>query len=274
MVTPKTLLWMVSQAGHGPEAMALLDALAGRRPNLVLATTNQADSPLAARADLVLPLHTTQEHGVATRSYVNTLAVTQLTALAMTGQDVAPELAGLGQAAEALAAYLGDWQQKVEAFAQLMPEPDRVLLVGRGASLAAALDGALVLKEAARVNAEGMSAGQFRHGPLELADERLTVLIFDGGGPLRAADQRLAQTVSECGGRALWVGEQMATEGAHPGAQIPTVPAPTGTGIARPIGQIIPIQLLSLYLARLGGFEAAAFRHLGKVTWPELQAPA
>jgi glucosamine--fructose-6-phosphate aminotransferase (isomerizing) len=265
LITPKTLLWIVSQAGRVPEGLALLNILSARPPGLVLATTNEPDSPLARRAGLVQPLHTAPEKGVATRSFVNTLAVTQLAALAMAGQSLAPALAHLRQAAEALAAYLAGWEQTAEQFAALLPAADRLLLLGRGASLSAALGGALVLKEAARANAEGLSMGQFRHGTLELADPRLTVLVFEGPAPL-AADRRLAQTIAGCGARALLISSREAPV-------LLSLPAPVAGGIASPIAQIVPIQLLSLLLARRQGFEAAAFRHLGKVTWPDQAGP-
>src|SRR5579859_854698 len=274
LITPRSLLWMVSQGGKGPEAQALLDALAGQRPSLVLATTNEPASPLAARVDLVQPLHTTVEHGVATRTFVNTLAVTQLAALSFTGKEVGPSIDALHAVAEGLEAYLAAWDQSLAAWSKLLPSPDRLVLVGRGASLAAALDGALVLKEAARLNAEAISMGQFRHGPLELADARLTVIVFEGEGPLRAADRKLAQTVVECGGRALW-GGAASDDSARAEAPVPVVPTPAGEGVARPIAQILPVQFLSLHAAQAAGFEAAAFRHLGKVTWPQLtSAPA
>lgn len=259
LITPSTLLWQVSQSGRGLEHLALLEALSRRRPRLIMATTNNVASPLAGQADIVLPLHTAEEHGVATRTYVNTLAVTQLSALVMAGQDVAPAVSALQSTAEALDTYLQGWEQVVEVLAGLLPEPDRLILLGRGASLAAAMDGALVIKEAARVNAEGMSTGQFRHGPLELADSRLAVMVFAGPAQAAAGDRRLAHTIVECGARALWLG-------AADDPNLPAVPMPVSEGIGLPIAQIVPIQLLSLYLARLGGFEAAAFRHLDKIT--------
>jgi glucosamine--fructose-6-phosphate aminotransferase (isomerizing) len=261
LVTPASLLWIVSQAGHVAEGLALLEALAARPPALVLATTNQLDSPLAARAGWLQPLHTAKENGVATRSFLNTLAATQLQALAMTGQDLSPALEALNRVAQALAVYLRGWESALAELDERVPATDRLLLLGRGTSLAAALDGALVLKEAAWVNAEGMSIGQFRHGPLELADSRLTVLICEGAGPLAAADQRVAQTIVDCGGRALMIGAD--------GVAGPNrLPAPVAEGVAGPMAQIVPIQLLSLLLARRQGFEAADFRHLGKITWP------
>ena len=261
LVTPKTLVWIVSQAGHVPEGLSLLDRLAARPAALVLATTNQLDSPLAQRAGVAQPLHTAKENGVATRSFLNTLAATQLQALAMTGQDLAPAVDAFQAAADSIAGYLGDWDGLLARLDQLVPAVNRLLLLGRGASLAPALDGALVLKEAAWANAEGMSIGQFRHGPLELADPRLTVLVFEGAAPLAAADRRLAQTIVDCGGQAVLVS---ADGGAAPGG----LPAPAAAGLAAPLAQIVPVQLLSLLLARRQGFEAAAFRHLGKVTWP------
>ncbi len=261
LVTPKSLVWIVSQAGHVPEGLALLDRLAARPAALVLATTNQLDSPLAQRAGLVQPLHTAKESGVATRSFLNTLAATQLQALAMTGQDLAPAVDAFQRATESIASYLKGWDGLLAQLDGLVPAADRLLLLGRGASLAAALDGALVLKEAAWANAEGMSIGQFRHGPLELADPRLTVLVFEGTAPLAAADRHLAQTIVDCGGRALLV------SAAGVSAR-DILPAPAAVGLAAPMAQIVPVQLLSLLLARRQGFEAAVFRHLGKVTWP------
>ena len=261
LVTPRTLLWIVSQSGQVAEGVALLNALADRPPALVLGTTNQLDSPLAARAGWVQPLHTAKENGVATRSFLNTLAATQLQALAMTGQDLSPAVDALNRAAEAVEFYLRGWDGALAELGDRVPAADRLLLLGRGGSLAAALDGALVLKEAARVNAEGMSIGQFRHGPLELADPRLTVLICEGAAPLADADRRLAQTIVECGGRALLI--------APDGLSGPDrLRAPVAGGVAAPLAQIVPIQLLSLLLARRQGFEAADFRHLGKITWP------
>ena len=265
LITPRSLVWLVSQSGRGPEQLDLLDAMTLQPARLVLATTNDSASPLAQRASLVLPLYTAAEKGVATRSYVNTLALTQLAAQTIAGQDVAPGIGALHHTASALEDYLSGWEDIVASLGELLPNPDRLILVGWGASLAAALDGALVLKEAARASAEGMSTGQFRHGPLELADSHLTVLVFDGPEPAATADRQLAQTIAECGARALRV--SVAVD-----ATRPALAMPAAQGLGLPIAQIVPIQLLSLYLARLGGFEAAAFRHLGKITWPSLRA--
>jgi glucosamine--fructose-6-phosphate aminotransferase (isomerizing) len=243
-----------------PEGLALLDGLTAG-PGLVLATTNQPDSPLAQRAGVVQPLHTTKENGVATRSFLNTLAATQLQALAMGGHDLAPALEAFQHLAGALTGYLDGWDNMLARLDEQVPAVDRLLLLGRGASLAAALDGALVLKEAARVSVEGLSMGQFRHGPLELADPRLTVIVFEGAGSQAAADRGLVQTIIDCGARALLVSADEA-------GAMGSLPAPAASGLAVPMAQIVPIQLLSLILARRQGFEAADFRHLGKVTWP------
>ena len=259
LITPHSLLWIVSQSGKSPEAQALLASLAHGRPRLVLTTTNNPASPLAQQSGLVLPLHTGEEHGAATRTYVNTLAVTQLAALALTAQDLGAPRRAIQEAAHAIERYLEHWEQVVESMATLLPAPDRLIAVGRGASLAAACDGALVLKEAARANAEGMSVGLFRHGPLELADPRLAVLVLEGPPATAPLDRRLAQVIVDCGARALWLSP----------TPDPTLPTPAAQGPGLPIAEILPFQLLSIYLARLAGFEPGAMRHLGRLAQPE-----
>jgi glucosamine--fructose-6-phosphate aminotransferase (isomerizing) len=261
LVTPNTLLWIVSQSGKSPEAQAVLAGLADNPSRLIL-TTNNLTSPLAQQAGLVVPLHTGEEDGVATRTYVNTLAVTQLAALALTGQDLAVARRAIHEAGQAIERYLEHWEQTVVSLAALLPRPDRILAIGRGASLAAACDGALVLKEAARVNAEGLSTGLFRHGPLELADPRLAVLVLEGPPGTAPLDRRLAQVITDCGARVVWLSPTS-------DPILPTLPMPAGQGPGRPIAEILSFQLLSIYLARLGGFEPGAMRHMGRLGQPE-----
>src|SRR3990172_6102836 len=90
LVTPKTLLWILSQSGRSAEIRALLDLVrqAKRAPACILATTNDGDGPLAQQADLTLLLNAGSEHTVATRTFLNTLAVTQLAALALASQPL------------------------------------------------------------------------------------------------------------------------------------------------------------------------------------------
>lgn len=112
-----------------------------------------------------------------------------------------------------------------------------MFVLGRGASMAAVSTGALIIKEAAKAAVESMSAPQFRHGPFE----RRTV-----------ADLR------ELGAHALLAG-------GPDGDAAVTLPA-LSSPRALPLAEILPLQALSVVLARRRGVEPGAFRQIGKVT--------
>jgi glucosamine--fructose-6-phosphate aminotransferase (isomerizing) len=253
---PGTLLIVISQSGASAEVEALLEQLPAPRP-VVLGVVNELDSPLARGADVVIELHAGPELAVGTRSYVNTLAACALLASAAVGGDAAAELR---TAVGALAHYLGRWRERVEEVtAALLPAP-RLVVLGRGPSLAAARTGALIVKEAAKVHAEGLSSSEFRHGPLELVDEHLSAVMLPGPPATSTLNARLAADIAGYGGRVGWLGASGAPEGTS------AVAAPNCGGAAAPVGEIVPLQLLCVALAEAAGIEPGVFRYLQKVT--------
>lgn len=258
LLNGRTLLLLASQSGRSAEVTALLDTLSERRPAWIAAITNDPDSPLARAADRVVPLAAGAEHAVSTRSYVNTVAVAQIVAATILGMDA--EVARFRRSAEALERYLGAaWDAHAAAIGEVMAGAERVVIVGRGTALATAWQGALVLKEAAKVAAEGMSAAQFRHGPLELADGRLTAIVLAGAEDTAELNRRLATDLAGYGTRVVWLGPR-------PPAGIAVLPAPDGAEIAREVVDIVPLEIASIAMAEAGGFVPGQFRHGGKVT--------
>jgi glucosamine--fructose-6-phosphate aminotransferase (isomerizing) len=215
---------------------------------------------LAQQADVVIPLHAGKEATVATCTYVNTLAASLTVARALIDQPVPMDV--WESTADAMEAYLsssaddgsslGDWPQ--------LGGP--LIIVGRGPSTASAWTAALVLKEGAKVAAEGLTAAAFRHGPLELADERLVVFILEGQRRTAAMNERLASDLLDLGAHVTWVGQ-------HPHAGTHNFQLPSVAQLAQPIVETLPFQLLSVSLARRNGFEAGAFRNQAKVTTVE-----
>jgi len=187
LVNERTLLWVVSQSGRSAEIVALLDRV---KPALLLALTNDASSPLAARADVVQLMHAGVEAVVSTKTYLNSLALTQLMALQLAGRPTDAARDELLAAADAVEAYLAEFDERQRSLGARVGVPERLFLLGRGASMAAVDAGALVLKEAAKINASGMSGPQFRHGPYEMADERVTALVLEGAGSNAALQRR------------------------------------------------------------------------------------
>jgi len=253
LVTPGTLLWITSQSGRSAEIAALLERLPAPRP-AVLGLTNDAASPLAEAASAVIELHSGAEHAVGTRSYLNSLAAhARATAVAL-DRELAAEVS---EAPSRLADYLSRWDEHIAAWDAAVRE-QILFAVGRGASLAAVRTGALIIKEAAKTPIEAMSAPQFRHGPLEMADRRTCVIVLPGAPADVPLNERLAADLAAFGANAVTLTSSRDGSG-------PCLPE-FGSEQAIPLGEILPFQLLSVVLARRLGCEPGAFRQISKVT--------
>ncbi len=251
LITPDSLLWVTSQSGRSAEIAALLEQ--PRRPRAILGVTNDTTSPLAAAADAVIELRSGAEHTVGTRSYLNSLAA-HLLATAVAVQRPAPR--EVYEMPARLGDYLSRWDAHLSAWDKAVTE-NVLFAVGRGASLAAAQTGALIVKEAAKVPMEAMSAPQFRHGPLELADGRTCIIVLAGAAADAPANDRLVSDLLAVGANVIRL---PATQAAGP-----LLPVAYSDQV-RPIAEIVPFQLLSVLLAERQGLEPGAFRHIGKVT--------
>jgi len=122
--------------------------------------------------------------------------------------------------------------------------------------------GALILKEAAKMGAEGSSAGQFRHGPLETVAPGFAAVVFAMQGRTRDIDLRLALDIAEFGGRVVVVGsdEELRQE------RIFYLALPLLHEFCSPLLEIVPIQLLSWRIAREKGLQPGKFDQAKKVT--------
>jgi glutamine---fructose-6-phosphate transaminase (isomerizing) len=259
LITPRTLLWITSQSGRTVEVEVLLERLNGKRPAFVLGMTNDPASPLAASADAALYIHAGEESGVSSKTYLNTLAAAQMAGLCLCGEPLEKAREELAEVTESIRGYLKQYDAHVAETSAAAGLMERLFLLGRGPSATSYNTGALILKESTKFPAIGLDSGQFRHGPLELADEHLTTVIFEGMPVTAELNQRLGKDLIARGARVLWVGGQP-PEGAYP------LPMPSGSGTALPIAEMLPVQMLSIVLARQNGFQPGVFRHITKVT--------
>jgi glucosamine--fructose-6-phosphate aminotransferase (isomerizing) len=266
LITSRTLYWLFSQSGRSAEIVSALDFDRLPRPGAFLATVNDLESPLANASksfdglSALIPVHAEVEKTVSTRTYVNSLAVGQLAALALCGHDVTPARAAMQDTASAMQTYLKDWKVQLNKIGEALGFPKRLILLGRGASLAATYTGSLIIGEAAKYSAVPFQAGEFRHGPLELAGPDLSVLIFAGPPETRELNARLLKDLRSYQTEAFWIG----TEAQEWRIEMPNVPA-----IGMPLAEILPVQLLSIHLAQQMSVEPGHFFHSGKVTLSE-----
>jgi glucosamine--fructose-6-phosphate aminotransferase (isomerizing) len=267
LLSERTLLWVLSQSGFSAEVVALLDELSSSPVGGLLALTNDPASTLARAADAAVYLHAEPEISVSTRTYLNTLALAQLTALALVGSPLENTFSGLQQTAVSLELYLQEWQQHVRMIGAMVGQPKSLAVLGRGPSMANVQTGALVQMEAAKFPALAMAAGQFRHGPLELVGPGDVQILLAGESVTLPLQHRLFEDLSALGTTPLWLDCRLKEDAPVP--QDACLPAPQVPDAGLVLGEILPLQLLSVYLAQLAGREPGKFRYISKVTTQE-----
>lgn len=250
-----TLLVVVSQSGQSAETIRLLSLTAGRVPTI--GVTNTPGSPLASQSEAVVLMHAGKESTVSCKTYLATLVALEWLSAALRGEDLMQTREQLQQAAPAAESYLGRYRSHIESLVTTLQGIRHVFVAGRGASLATAGAGGLILKESAHFPAEGMSAAAFRHGPFEMLGPHVFLLVFSGDSLSSELNRRLVDDVCSAGGRAALVSEDAVDEV----FRLPRVPPSV-----RPVVEMLPVQMMSLALAALNGHHAGRFERASKIT--------
>ncbi|MEU3294445.1 SIS domain-containing protein [Streptomyces longwoodensis] len=259
LLTPDTLLIATSQSGRSGEMVALLEGPA-RTVRTVIGITDSEESPLGQAADVLILLRSGPEATVSSKSYLNTVAAHQSLTGALLGTGVSDT--DVEDAARALEGF--EVSDELCAAAQSFtrgPEP-RLALIGKRDDIATSLMGALVLKEASKIPAEGYIGGEFRHGPMETAGPGLTAVVFAAPEVATQADPSLAALADEL----IRSGSDVLLVGGEPRAGARHIPLPHGPGLARTAVATRLVQQLSLDIARARGITPGAFRFGQKIT--------
>lgn len=164
----------LSQSGRSADVLAAVETLAPKR---LIALTNDATSPLASRADLVLDIAAGSERAVPASKSVTAMIAVVLWGAALVGGTTERRAASLRATADDVDTWLtSDAIAGVERAAQRIARRRSVAVVGAGYGVPVALELALKLKEASYVHAEGFAAGEFRHGSAAILDATTTLV--------------------------------------------------------------------------------------------------
>lgn len=260
LISPRVLLWLSSQSGETIEVKKLLDEVGDH--SYTIGITNDIDGYVARSCDLPIFLYAGKEEGPSSKTYTATLMLNLISAMAITtgiNGKIADEFSA---AVNAMDSFLEKWDEEVDRMVEFLGLVDSICVLGRGPSVASAMTGSLILKEVAKVHAEGMSSGQFRHGPLELASPGFAAIVFASNGRTKALNVRLARDIAEFGGKVVLFGEEenMQMNG------LLTLSLPALKEIYAPLTEIVPIQLLARRLAIEKGLSPGKFERAGKIT--------
>jgi glutamine---fructose-6-phosphate transaminase (isomerizing) len=257
LITPDTLLIATSQSGASAEVETLLNT-ASAKPRTVIGVTNDPASVLAGYSDILLELHSGAESTVSTKSYLNTLAAHGSLTAALLRRPCGTE--DVTATADLLERTVPD-RSLTDVAEQAVELPGaRMAFVGNQDHAATAMYAGLIMKEAAKVPAEGFIGGQFRHGPLELAGPGLVVTLFGTyADDTNRSLHQLATDLIATGSCVLLVGDLEL-----PGAR--TVAAPHGGTLAELASGALVAQYLAVSVGTAKDIEPGAFSYAHKVT--------
>ena len=267
-VTENSLFIVISQSGETADTLAALNASKKFGYKWILAICNVIESSLMREADAALLTKAGPEIGVAsTKSFT-----TQLLALLIFATKLGSEQKTEKNLIENL--YLDinilpgvienilSLNEKVASIAESFVSTEGCLFLGRGQMYPIALEGALKLKEISYIHAEAYPAGELKHGPLALVDEKMPVIVL---APNDSLLEKLKSNISEVqarGGLFFIFTDANDIHDVCPAGEV--IKVPKMPDLFTPIGYTIPLQLLAYHVAVLRGTDVDQPRNLAK----------
>jgi glutamine---fructose-6-phosphate transaminase (isomerizing) len=271
VLSERDLVIGISQSGETADTLAAM-RLARERGAKVLAVTNIMGSQATRDADGVIFTRAGLEIGVAaTKTFVAQVAVMQLFGLKLAAVHgtLEPEVmrrltAELGELPHLIARMVDEIDAPIRAIAEHWKDAGFFLYLGRHVGLSICLEGALKLKEISYTPTDAYAAGEMKHGPIALLDERTPVVCVATDSPVL---DKVASNIAEVRARGAHV-IAVVTEGTQVDAE-DTVAIPRTDWLLQPILAVVPLQLLAYHIARARGLNVDQPRNLAKTVTVE-----
>ena len=264
----------ITQSGETADTLAAM-RLARERGAKVLAVTNIMGSQATRDSHGVLFTRAGLEIGVAaTKTFVAQVAVMYLLALKVAQErgslpdtEVADLVAEVRALPHKLAELLDNINGTIDRIAGQWSAANFFLYLGRHVGLPVALEGALKLKEISYIPTDAYAAGEMKHGPIALLDERTPVVTVATASPVL---DKVLSNIAEVRARGAHV-LAIATEGsAQVGEHAEEVLyVPETNWLIQPMLAIVPLQLLAYRIARARGLNVDQPRNLAKTVTVE-----
>ena len=264
----KSLFITLSQSGETADTLAALRKAKESGFLATLTFCNVATSSIVRESDFSFMLHAGTEVGVASTKAFTAQLVDLLLLAILLGRRNADNPGKEQQIVEALhnlpsliESILG-LDDAIASEAERFIDKNHSLFLGRGSLFPIAMEGALKLKEISYIHAEGYAAGELKHGPLALVDEKMPVVAVAPNDELLEKLESNLHEVRARGGELLVFAETGSSFKSEPRVRIVSLPA-VDTFLA-PIAYTIVLQLLAYHVAVHKGTDVDQPRNLAK----------
>ncbi|ASJ02996.1 glutamine--fructose-6-phosphate aminotransferase [Thermococcus profundus] len=266
LVDDGTLVIAITQSGETADTLAAMK-LAKRKGAKVLAIVNVVGSMATRIADLTLYTHAGPEIGVAaTKTYTTQLTVLTMLAIELARKlgTVDPEYLGeLERGLELVPDLVEDvltHEESLRELAEELKDKRDFFYIGRGAGFPTALEGALKLKEISYIHAEGLSAGELKHGPLALLEDGVPVVAINPSGKVF---DKMVSNIEEARARGAMIISLSDREELSRVSDV-LIKMPEVDELLSSIVYVVPLQILAYHLAVLRGNDPDKPRNLAK----------
>ena len=268
VITPDDVVIAVSQSGETADTLAAVQ-LAKSKGAFLYGICNVIGSSIARATDSGTYLHVGPEIGVAsTKAFTGQVLTLSLLGLAIAKEkktlsdDMFHMLVEELQMIPDKIQWTLEHNKDIEKYAKTFTYCKNFIYLGRGYNYPVALEGALKLKEISYIHAEGYPAAEMKHGPIALIDEEMPVVVV---APKHGMYDKIVSNIQEVKSRKGKI-ISVVTEGDTVVREMSdyyfTIPDTRDCYV--PLLAVIPLQLLSYYVAIAKGRNVDQPRNLAK----------
>ncbi len=268
VIYPDDVLIAISQSGETADTLAAME-LAKKQGAFIYGICNVVGSSVARLTDSGTYTHAGPEIGVAsTKAFTTQVCVLAMTALALAKRmktiseedyhRIVGELCNI----ETKINKILDQTEAVKDISKIFTYARNFLYLGRGFNYPVAMEGALKLKEISYIHAEGYPAAEMKHGPIALIDEEMPIVVVAPHYKMYNKILSNVQEVKARKGRIIAIVTEGDVEIRKQADYV--IEIPETEECLSPLLTVIPLQLLSYYIAIAKGRDVDQPRNLAK----------
>jgi len=241
LLDENSVLLAISQSGETADVIQSVKS-AKEMGAKVLSIVNIPTSSLARLSDSYLELNCGPEIGVAaTKSFTSQIAL-----LYYVADIIGRKSNGISSSKELLVKAVSqvlELDSQIERVANQIKGSRDVYILGRSLHFPVCLEGALKIKELSYIHAEGMAAGELKHGPLALIDTNSIVIVIHPNDSTYSDTLSNIHTIKSRGAKIVGISNKRDTLYDY------QITIPTISESLYPLIEVIPLQLLAYYLS-------------------------
>ena len=238
-IEPNSTLITISQSGESADVLEAVK-IAKESNAKILSIVNLLNSSLSQQSSLAIGLNCGPEIGVAaTKSFTSQLSILYKICDQLCDGCINPDWE---KVSSAISQILSN-NSKVKEIAKNLRDVSDIYVLGRGIHLPIAKEAALKLKELTYIHAEGIPAGELKHGPLALMDSNVYVIIINPNDSTYNDTLNSANEIKARGAKIIGISDKKSSVYDY------WIDIPSIDEALYPLIEIVPIQLLSYYSA-------------------------